>query len=180
MAPRRRPGKVLVGLAALVLVVAGCSVLKGAFSTIKALNDAGFPSANIRNGTTVDSWVVTVRKDTEDLDGAAEEAAGVVWRKLPLRIERLDVICDNGFGGTGSFTARRAELEERFGARDPDLDKGFQKSDVKTVLAVIGGLVVLGLLVLTAIVVLIVVLVRRSRRRSEVSQPRPPHYGPQA
>ncbi len=43
----------------------------------------------------------------EALAAAAAEAAGVVWRELPLRIERLEVSCGNGFGGRGTYAADR-------------------------------------------------------------------------
>ncbi len=185
----RRPGQVLAVLLLLLgLVLAGCGVVRGAVSTIRALDTAGFKASDIQPGDGTDTWVVNVRKDTEDLDAAAAEAAGVVWRELPLRIEQLRVTCGNGFGGRGTFSADRAELERRFGARDPDLDRGINDSDVRTLVLVLVGLVVVGLLVLAGIIVLIVVLVRRSRRRNpppgppggEVSQGPPPHYRPPA
>jgi len=181
--PARRPaGKALVAVALLVLAATGCGLVRGTISTVRALQKAGFSSARIQTGNP-DSFKVKVRKDSEDLDVAAMEAAGVVWAKLPLRVERLDVLCENGFGGKGTFVADRAQLEQRFGARDPDLDRGFQRSDLRTVAIVIGVLVVGGLVVLGGIIVLVVVLVRRSRRRSPppgpFSQHPPPGYGPQ-
>jgi hypothetical protein len=199
MVAGRRAGKVLVGILVLALLAGGCSVVRGAVSTIRALDKAGFNAADIQPGNETDGWEVTVEKDTEDLDAAAVEAAGVVWRKLPLRIERLEVTCGNGFGGKGTFAADRDELEQRFGARDPDLDRGIQESDLRTVALVLAGLALGGLLVLGGIVTLIVVLVRRNRKRNppagpwgpsgpggpsgprpggDVSQPSPPHYGP--
>jgi len=172
-------------------VLAGCGLVQGTLDTVRALQKAGFSSARIQTGDR-DVFVVGVRKDTEDLDAAAQEAAGVVWRKLPLRVERLEVTCDNGFGGKGRFSASRAELEQRFGTRDPALDRGFQQSDLRTVLIVLGALVVVGLLVLGGIIALVVVLVRRNRRARPPpgphpggwgpggsSQPPPPGYGPQ-
>lgn len=182
MAARGRPGTALAALVALVLALAGCGVVEGTISTVRALDRAGFGTANIQLRDD-DTYLVSVEKDVEDLDDAAVEAAGVVWRELPLRIERLEVSCGNGFGGRGTFAADRAELERRFGPRDPDLDRGFQESDVRTVLLVVAGLVVAGLLVLGGIVVLIVVLIRRSRRSNPPPGPPgplppPPGYGP--
>jgi len=172
----------------LALVLGGCSLARGFVSTVRALDKAGFgtPGIEVSSG---DSVRVTVSKDAEDLDAAAAEAAGVVWRELPLRIEELRVTCNNGFGGSGVFTADRAELERRFGPRDPDLDKGFQESDARTAVVVVLALFGGGLLVLAGIVVLIVVLVRHNRGRRPppgppgpppgwVTQPPPPGYRP--
>jgi len=170
-----------------VLLVAGCSVVRGTFNTVRALEKAGFSAPRIQTGNG-DRFSVTVKKDTEDLDAAAVDAAGVVWRHLPLPIGRLEVSCRNGFGGRGTFAADHAELEERFGARDPDLDRGIQQSDLRTLGLVIAGLLVVGMVVLIGIVVLVVVLVRRNRRRrpppgpwgptGPVPQAPPPGYGP--
>lgn len=174
-------------LCALMLALAGCGVVQGFVSTVRALDRAGFgtPDIQVDSG---DSYRVTVEKDTEDLDAAAAEAAGVVWRELPLRIEHLEVSCGNGYGGRGVYDADRAELERRFGARDPALDEGVRKGDLRTVALVLIGLFVGGLLVLAGIIVLVVVLIRRSRRSSPPpgppgppgwgTQPPPPGYGP--
>ncbi len=177
-------------LCAALLLMAGCGVVRGSVSTVRALDDAGFgvPDVQLEPG---DSLRVTVEKDTEDLDAAAAEAAGLVWRNLPFRIEQLEVTCNNGFGGRAIYQADRAELERRFGARDPALDKGVQASDTRTILIVVAVLLGGGLLVLVGIVVLIVVLIRRSRRRDPppgppgpppgwVTQPPPPGYRPPA
>jgi len=186
MARSRRRGKILAALAALVLVASGCSLLRGAVSTIRALDRAGFGAADIQPGTGTDSWQVTVeKKDAEDLDAAAADAAAVVWRELPLRIARLEVRCGNGFGGKGTFSADRAELERRFGPRPATLDEGIQDGDVRTIAVVLAGLIVLGVVVLVGIVVLVVLLIRRSRKRNPPpgpwgTQPPPPGYGPSA
>lgn len=190
--PARRPlgnrrVALLAALALVLVLTAGCSLAKGFVSTVNQLDAAGFGTADIEMAGT-DSFRVTVTKDTEDLDAAAAEAAGVVWRTLPLRIESLEVVCTNGFGGEGAYTADRAELERRFGPRDPSLDEGFQESDARTIAAVVLGLFLGGLVILAGIVVLIVVLVRRNRRRRPPpgppappgwgAQPPPPGYGP--
>ena len=170
-------------LAVLMAAAAGCGVVRGAVSTAKALGEAGFGSPRFDFGNGTDTIVVSVEKDTEDLDAAAAEAAEVVWRKLPLPIQRLEVTCGNGFGGKGAFVADHAELERRFGARDPDLDRGFQESDTRTLAIVIAALVGGGLLVLGAILVLVLVLIRRSRKRNPPpGPPGPPGptWGPQA
>lgn len=180
-------------LCAALLLMAGCGVVRGSVSTVRALDDAGFgiPDVQLEPG---DSLRVTVEKDTEDLDAAAADAAAVVWHNLPFRIEHLEVTCNNGYGGRGTYQADRAEMEGRFGARDPALDKGVQASDTRTILVVVAVLIGGGLLVLVSIVILIVVLIRRSRRRNRppgppgppgpppawVTQPPPPGYGPPA
>ena len=184
---RRRLLSAFTLIALLALAGAGCSLAQGFVSTVKELDAAGFTSADIETAG-VDSFRVSVTRDTEDLSTAAAEAAGVVWRELPVRIERLEVVCTNGFGGEGTYAADRAELEQRFGPRDPALDEGFQESDARTIAVVLLGLFLGGLLILGAIVVLIVVLVRRNRRRSPPpgppappewgAQPPPPGYGP--
>lgn len=173
---------------ALVVALAGCSVLQGFVSTIRALDRAGFGTPDIQFDTD-GSYRVTVSKDTEDLEAAAAEAAGVVWRELPLRIDRLEVSCGNGFGGRGTYAADRAELEERFGPRDPALDAGVQEGDLRTLGIVVVALIAGGLVILFGIAILIVILIRRSRRRSpppgppepppvwETQHP-PPGYGP--
>jgi hypothetical protein len=89
-------------------------------------------------------------------------------------VARLEVTCRNGFGGKGSFAADREELEQRFGPRDPELDRGIKDSDVRNAVLVIGGLLAFGLLVLIGGGVLIFVLVRRNRRR----RPPPGSFGP--
>ena len=184
----------VVGLvvAAFLLVAAGCGavegVVRGTVSTVRLLDDKGFNSPQIqpRGGDVV---LVTLTKDSEDLEAAAVEAAGVVWGNLPLRIERLEVTCKNGFGGRGSYRADRAELEQRFGARDPTLDEGFDTVEPRTVAIVVGAVVLGGLLVLAGLIVLVVVLVRRNRRRRTPpgppgpppgweTQPPPPGYRP--
>lgn len=192
MVSGRRAGKVLPLACLLVLLAAGCSVVRGTITTVRALDKAGFSSARIDpRGSNV--YAVSVRKDAEDLDAAAEEAAGVVWRNLPARVERLEVTCGNGFGGRGTFAADRAQLEQRFGPRDPALDRGVEDSDLRTAALVLAGLLAFGLVVLVGGGVLIFVLVRRNRRRQPPggppapgppgptgwgTQPPPPGYGP--
>lgn len=184
---RRRTGRLVPPLVALVLLLGACGVVKGFVATLADLEQAGFNAPGINQ--VGDETVVTVEKDAEDLDAAAADAAEVVWDRLPLRIERMDVTCDNGYGGSGTFVAQRSELEQRFGTRDPALDRGFQESDFRTVGLVVLGLVFGGLVVLAGILVLILVLVRRSRRRNQPpgppgppgawgQVPPPPGYGP--
>lgn len=180
-------------LAAVLLLMAGCGavggVVRGTVSTIRLLDDKGFDNPQIqpRGGDVVLVNVTT--KDSEDLDAAAIEAAGVVWGNLPLRIERLEVTCRNGFGGRGAYRADRAELEQRFGARDPTLDEGFDTVEPRTIAIVAGAVVLGGLLVLAGLIVLVVVLVRRNRKRRTPpgpqgpppgweTQPPPPGYRP--
>lgn len=192
---RRPPARESVGLglvAVLLLAGAGCGVAKGFLSTVQALDKAGFTASSVQPGSG-DTVVVEVRnKDAEDLDVAAADAAKVVWQNLPLPIQRLEVTCTNGYGGRGDFAADRAELEQRFGARNPELDRGFEGNDLRTAGLVLAVLLVVGLLVLGGIVTLIVVLTKRARKRNAPQgppgppggaggwgpQPPPPGYGP--
>jgi len=182
----------LAAVIVLGLALGGCSVLQATYPTSQALDEEGFRSAAFKEGDG-DTWVVTVEKDVDDLDAGAADAAGVVWRELPYRVERLEVRCGNGFGGKGAFEAERAELERRFGARDPDLDRGPEGWSASAITAVLIGLVVVGLVVLGGIGLVIVAAARRSRQQrppptaggpaeqeadGEVSQPPPPRYGP--
>jgi hypothetical protein len=168
---------VLVAVGLLAMLVSACGVVKGTVTTIRELDRAGFTSAQIQVLET-DSYQVSVRKDAEDLNAAAVDAARVVWERLPLRVERLEVTCNNGFGGSGRFAADREELEQRFGPRDPDLDRGLQESDFRTAGLVLVGLFVLGLVVLAGIIVLVLLLIRRSKRRKPPQGPPPGGWGP--
>lgn len=174
----RRAGLVLAGV--LLAVLAGCGVVRGTIGTVRALNDAGFGIPEIQLDAEDDGVRVSVEKDTEDLPAGAAEAAEVVWDNLPLRIERMEVTCTNGFGGRGTFEADRTELERRFGPRDPTLDEGLQDDDLRTLGIVVAVMLIGGLVVLAGIVILIVVLVRRSRRRNPPPGPPGPPSGWQA
>ena len=174
----RRAGLVLAGV--LLALLAGCGVVRGTITTVTALDDAGFGVPDIQLDAADDGVRVRVEKDTEDLAAGAAEAAEVVWDNLPLRIERMEVTCTNGFGGRGTFEADRTELERRFGPRDPTLDEGLQDDDLRTLGIVVAAMVIGGLVVLAAIVILIVVLVRRSRRRNPPPGPPGPPSGWQA
>ena len=173
----RRPlHRVALGLgvvAALLLGLVGCGVAKGFISTIRALDEAGFSASSVQpeSGDTV---AVEVKKDADDLDVAAADAAKVVWENLPLPIERLEVTCTNGFGGEGTYAADRVELERRFGTRDPDLDRGLQGNDLRNAGLLIAGLFLVGLLALGGIVTLIIVLASRARKRKPPPGPPPP------
>lgn len=178
---RSRPAAAAAGLVlAALLLVAGCGavegVVRGTVSTIRVLDDKGFdgPQIQPRGGDVV---LVTVTKDSEDLEAAAVEAAGVVWGNLPLPIQRLEVTCKNGFGGRAAYRADRAELEQRFGTRDPTLDEGFDSVEPRTVAIVAGAVVLGGLLVLVGLIVLVVVLVGRNRRRRPPPGPPGPPSG---
>ena len=180
--PLRRAAVGLGVITALLLGLVGCGVARGFISTIRALDEAGFSASSVQPESG-DRVVVEVKKDAEDLDVAAADAARVVWENLPLPIERLEVNCTNGFGGEGTFAADRVELERRFGARDPDLDRGLQGDDLRNAGLLIAGLFVVGLLVLGGIVTLIIVLAARARKRKAPPGPPPPGppggWGPQ-
>lgn len=167
-----RFGKRAAVLLAAALVVAACGAVGGTISTFRALGEAGY--SNPQLSSTGGEISMTVRRDAEDLDAAAARAAEIVWRKLPFPIDTLTVVCENGFGGQGSFRATRAELEAAFGERDPKLDEPVSDSELRRVGLIALALLLLGLAVLAAIVVTIVVLVRRSRRSAHRPPPPPP------
>jgi hypothetical protein len=161
--PPRRAAWTGIAVALLCLGLAGCSVVKGTITTLQALNDAGFTNANVSQGAG-DSVEVRVRRDDADLPGAARRAAEIVWHKFPLRIDHLTVVCENGFGGRGTFAADREELIGAFGARDPVLDKGVQEAELRNIGLIVLAIAAVGVLILVAIVIGIVLLVRRNKR----------------
>jgi hypothetical protein len=177
--PAVRPfGKRLAVLAlclAFLAVASGCSVVRGTISTFTALGKAGFqnPQVDTSGGDVVK---VRVRRDTEDLTAAARQAAEIVWDNLPLPITRLTVVCENGFGGTGTYSGDRLELEAAFGPRDPKLDTPVQDAELRKLGLVVIGVVLFGVVALVAIVVTIVLLVRRNRRQSQPPPPPPGWY----
>jgi hypothetical protein len=140
----------------------GCTVIKGTFDTIKALQDAGFSDPKV--STDGPAVRVSVRKDIEPLPDAAKEAAGIVWRELPSRIDSIHVTCHNGFGGQGEYSATREELATAFGQRPPKLDDPIDDRELRNIGLVVLGAFVFGLVVLAAIITVIVVAVRKNRR----------------
>jgi hypothetical protein len=158
-----------------VALISGCTVVKGTISTISSLQKAGFENPQIN--TSESAINVNVGCKGDDLDAAAKEAARIVWLELPLPIEALSVVCRNGFGGSGTFSQSRDELEETFGARPAKLDEPVNEDDIRNVAIGVAIAGVVGLLILAGIIVAIVLLVRRNRRNRQPPPGYPGHPG---
>jgi hypothetical protein len=140
----------LLGVA--VVASAACGRAEGVADTRRALEGAGFTEfdVGVRSGGGID--VVRVDAVGADPDRAAE----VVWQTVPVRFDQLVVT----LGGDAASSYGYQALVERFGPRDPDLDRK-QLSDrvvrdgldlmlllTLGALLSVGGVVALGLLLL--------------------------------
>ena len=177
MTAAKRPSVMTVRRAALValalLVCAACGRAEGVADTRRALEGAGFTEVDVtvRSGGGID----VVRVDAQG--GEPDEAAEVVWDTLPVRFDQLVVAL-----GPSAASYGYEGLVERFGARNPDLDRK-QVSDqvvrdsldlmlwlTLAALLSVGGVVALGLLVLRTS--------RRTRRPGAGDQAEGPASGP--
>lgn len=178
-----RSRRLLIPLVAVLAWLAGCGTVSAINDTEKALTDDGFRDVTISFAPTdieIDRFQMSASRH-QDLRGieAVERAEEIVWNEFPRRFDRLEVRV-----GTESGAADRAELEARFGPRDPELDDKSIGDDVEEGFRLfgIGAAIVAGLGVLSCIgvIVLIVVLVTRSsrkRREQWVWYPPPPPGG---
>ena len=175
MTAARRPGVITVRRAALIgllVALAGCGRAEGVADTRRALEGAGFTEVDVtvRSGGGID----VVRVDAQG--GEPDRAAEVVWDTLPVRFDQLLVAL-----GPSAASYGYENLVERFGARNPDLDRK-QVSDqvvrdgldlmlwlTLAALLSVGGVVALGLLVLRA--------ARRTRRPAAGDQAEGPASG---
>jgi hypothetical protein len=169
----RRRTLALIALA--VALLAGCELVTGTVRTTTELQDAGIRNPNLQ----YNDGVATLDHDADPdpLEARAEQdrAAGVIWRNLPFRIDRITVAS----GAAGSPVRRdypRALLEQQFGPRPANLDRS--AADIARRAAIIA--VVVSVVVL-ALVVLVIVLVVRAVRRRPAPQPAAawPPGGPQ-
>jgi hypothetical protein len=166
-APRHRPATRWRALVLLVTaaLLAGCELATGTVRTASELQEAGIRNPNLN----YDGGTATLEYDADPnpLEARAEQdqAAEIIWRNLPFRIEQITVT-SNG----GAFPSRRdyprAALEERFGPRPADLDRSVQ--DIARQATLIAGVVALVLLLL---ITLVIVLVVRAVRRRPAPQP---------
>ncbi|HEX2046744.1 MAG TPA: hypothetical protein VHF27_03210 [Acidimicrobiales bacterium] len=145
------------GLLALALLgLAGCGRAEGVSDTRRALEGAGFTAVDVgvRSGGGID----VVRVDAAGGDPA--RAAEVVWDTLPVRFDQLVVAL-----GAGTSSYGYAALVERFGPRDPDLDRK-QLSDqvVRDGLDLMLWLTLGALLSVGGVVALALLVVRTARR----------------
>jgi hypothetical protein len=171
-----------VVLAAMILVfAAGCGTI-GAFVDLQEnLQDAGFSDVNVNVDSDSGGDVLRIEATGPPGDTPAEaqqKAAEIAWTTFPRRFEllRLDI-------GGQSVTLNRAQLEQEFGARDPDLDDKELEDDVRNL--GIGLLIALavGFVLCVGLIILIIVLVRRSGKKKRAQQqqqwggPGGPGYG---
>ena len=166
----RRKGALLpVALVLLAMLLAGCSLVKGAVEMQQDIQALGVTDVsvnhNVTNGTdTVQIGYTSAKTDEQSVGQETGQIQRVVWTKYPSPIDVMEVTVrapQAGPGGSGVVTATRAELEEAFGPRPADLDESPGNE-------ILGGLLIAGLvflLFIILVIVLIVVLVRRSRRK---------------
>ena len=156
---------VLVAVAAAML--AGCDLATGTVRTATELERAGIDNPNLN----YDGGTATLHYDADPnaLDARAEQdqAAAIIWRNLPFRIERIVITSDSGaFPTERDYT--RDQLEQELGPRPANLDRSV--GDIARRATLIAGVVALVVLVL---IVLVIVLVVRAVRRRPPAQPAP-------
>ena len=154
-------------LALALLGLAGCGRAEGVADTRRALEGVGFIEVDVgvRSGGGID----VVRVDAQG--GDPDRAAEVVWDTLPVRFDQLVVTLgpsgpQSGNSGSGATSYGYQSLTERFGPRDPDLDRK-QLSDqvVRDGLDLMLLLTLGALLSVGGVVALGLVLLRTARRR---------------
>jgi hypothetical protein len=180
--PARRRPAVAVGLGLVVvaiLLLTGCTTVRGLLDTEQALDRAGYTDIDVGFSTEegFDQVEITLRPEIvgEDPAEEAERAADVVWDVFPLQFDllRIEFL---GPAEDEAHTFTYSEMREIFGPRDPELDEKELGDDVvRTGVGIAIVLAVGGLLFLIAVVLAIVMGVRSSRRRqSRTPPPWPP------
>jgi hypothetical protein len=169
-APRHRAltrWRTLVLVAVAAAVLTGCDLATGTVRTATELQKAGIdnPNLNYDGGTAT----LDYDADPNPLEARDEQdrAAGIIWRNLPFRIDRITITSDGG-----AFPTRREYprelLEQQLGPRPANLDRSVE--DIARRATLIAGVV--GFVVLVLIVLVIVLVVRAVRRRP-LAQPTP-------
>jgi predicted small secreted protein len=161
----------LLAVAALVacsLGLPGCRTIQDLRATGRALERAGYRDVAVsaRSGGGVD--VVTVHAAAapgQDPD----RAAGVVWRTLAVRFDRLVVWVGTGPASSYAYD----DLAVRFGPRDPALDRGQVGDAVGNRRAPLLATLALGALLAGAGLLSGGLLVRRGLRAGSASPGRP-------
>lgn len=171
VASRRRRWAVAVALAALATLLLSACTVTGLVGIQTTLTNAGYTGVHVapRNDGHNGVVVVTVHTTGAPHDSDVTEVARVVWSHLQNRFDSLDITVE-GAGPTVHGNISFAELQSRFGPRNPAWNRTSLMSGVKG----FGLSIIVGLLVLALIVTGIVVLVHQVRRRR-----RPPPVGPQ-
>ena len=173
---RRRLTVALAAVGLVLVLLAGCTIIRGLIDTENALGRAGFTEVdvNFSSNNGFDQVEVDLRppsREVTDTDADARAAAGVVWSTFPLRFDllRLKLL---GPGEPDVITYTYSELEEILGPRPPGLDDKELGDDV--VRAGVGVAIVLaigGLMFTVAVVLAIILGLRASRRRKSVVPP---------
>lgn len=158
------------------LVLGGCGAIEGMLDTEEALVAAGFrdPEVSFESINGLDTVYVSWDAGAETAEGLRDEsleAAGVVWRVAPLRMDvvetdpRVSFPIDSVEVGT---VYPRAQLEAEYGPRPAELDKPLTEL---MNLREIGIGIVVAVLLFIGLIVLVVVLVVRSSRKKRAAQP---------
>jgi hypothetical protein len=173
--PGARRWRALVLVAVAAALLAGCDLATGTVRTAAELEDAGIGNPNLqydRQGTAT----LEFDADPNPLEARAEQdqAAAIIWRHLPFRIEQIDVVARGGTVPSRDYP--RELLEQMLGPRPADLDRSVDDIARRaTVIALVVALVVL------VLVIVVIVLVVRAVRRRPTPQPAAPwgQPGPQ-
>jgi len=168
---RRWHALALVALAAALL--AGCDLATGTLRTATELEKAGLRNPNLQ----YDGGTATLEYDADPnpLDARAEQdqAAAIIWRNLPFRVERVTVVARGGEVPSRDYP--RAELQQQLGPRPAGLDRSVEDIARRaTLIAVVVSLVVL------VLVIVVILLVVRAVRRRPTPQPAGPWAQPGA
>jgi hypothetical protein len=167
----------LTAVTLLAVLLSSCSALDdGSFKVEDALSAEGFASPAVDHSDAgAQGAVLYVSYDSDEtkptaIQAEAERAVRLVWERAPFRLAKVDVEAnhpsDVDVPPTMSFTDEA--LQERFGARDPSLDRLVRgdaasgPSGVLEVVAVAG----LMLVILVVAVVVVILVVLRQRKAS--------------
>jgi hypothetical protein len=161
---------------AVLLLLVGCTTIRGLIDTEQALDRAGFTDVDVNFSTEkgfdrVDVDLRPPPRELADADADAREAATVVWTTFPLRFDllRLKLLRP---GEPDVVTYTYSELEEILGPRPAGLDdKELGDDVVRAGLGIALVLAIGGFLFLVAVVLAIVLGLRASRRRKAVVPP---------
>jgi hypothetical protein len=153
-----------------VLATGSCTMVNGLRDTQSSLAAAGFadvrvdPARNAGSAIVLDVRYRTAAAAREAVTAEHLRAAEIVWREAPLRFDRVRVRATNEpatCAGRCGVELARAELQDRFGARDPGLDQ-----DVLLELLVVGATSLLAIVLGVSLLAVRVARARASSRRN--------------